>query len=79
MTGLSGRGVELLDRLPVDEAQLLFLARRVHALGDRPLFELLKEIVAGADPIARLERYAALDPAILAYLGGDRLRQEAAS
>jgi hypothetical protein len=44
--------------------------RRVHALGERVLFELFRELLAGANLADRLPIYAALDPAILAALGG---------
>jgi len=54
----------------VDPARLRCLARRLHALGERPLYELMRELVAGADPVARLEVYCRIDPAILAALGG---------
>ena len=45
------------------------LARRVHALGERPLFELLKELLAGADPLARIEAYAEIDADLVHALG----------
>jgi hypothetical protein len=45
------------------------LVARVHSLGPRPLYELICEVLAGADLCARLERYAELDPAICKYLG----------
>jgi hypothetical protein len=54
-------------------ARLRHLARRLHALGERPLYELMRELVAGADPVGRLEVYCRIDPAILAALGGDVL------
>lgn len=54
----------------IPDARLRHLARRIHALGERPLFELLKELVSGADVAQRLEAFAALDPEILAALGG---------
>jgi hypothetical protein len=57
----------------VDPARLRHLARRLHALGERPLYELMRELVAGADPVARLEVYCRIDPVILAALGGDVL------
>lgn len=57
----------------LDATRLRHLARRLHALGPRALFELLRELVAGAEPIARLEAYSRIDPAILAALGGDVL------
>jgi hypothetical protein len=52
------------------------LARQVHALGARAVFELLDELDRhhglGDDLDRRLERYAALDHDFLAALGGDR-------
>jgi hypothetical protein len=54
----------------IDAARLRHLARHLHALGERPLYELMRELVAGADPVARLEAYCRIDPAILAALGG---------
>jgi hypothetical protein len=56
-------------------ARLAYLAIRIHALGPRPLYELFRELEAGAPLIERLERYAALFPLadfILEH-GGDRL------
>jgi hypothetical protein len=54
------------------------LVARVHPLGDRVFFELLDELDRhGIAPWAliepRLERFAALDPELLAALGGDRM------
>jgi hypothetical protein len=57
--------------LPI--ARLRYLAEHLHALGPRPLYEYLREIVAGADPMARLERYCELDPDVVRRLGGDRM------
>jgi len=52
-----------------DDDELRRLAVRLHELGDRPLYELLREVLAGADLHERLKRYARLDPAITRYLG----------
>jgi hypothetical protein len=51
------------------------LARQIHALGERPLFELFRELKRGADLHDTLERYARLSPLaeFIAALGGDRL------
>ena len=46
---------------------------RIHDLGPRALSELIFELAAGADPISRIERYAALDPAIVAAVGASDL------
>lgn len=52
------------------------LADLVHALGPRPLAELLREIATETDCVdlitAKLEAYAALDPETVAALGADR-------
>jgi hypothetical protein len=47
--------------------------RRLHALGPRPTYELLRELSAGADLFERLEVYGRLDPEIVRALGGDKL------
>jgi hypothetical protein len=62
----------------VPAARLRHLARAIHRLGERPLFELFRELSVGADSLERFEAYARLDPGILAYLGGDRLPLEEA-
>jgi hypothetical protein len=54
----------------VELARLKYLARRLHSLGERAVFEYVREIVSGRDPVGRLEVYARLDPAALAALGG---------
>jgi hypothetical protein len=55
--------------------RLQYLARRLHALGERPLFEFLTELERGADLHNALERYACLAPLaeFIASSGGDRL------
>jgi hypothetical protein len=53
--------------------RLRYLARRISRLGERALFELFRELLAGADLASRLEVYARLDPSVLAALGGDVL------
>jgi hypothetical protein len=45
----------------------------LHSLGVRPLYELFRELAAGADLMPSLESYAALDPAIVHALGADRM------
>jgi hypothetical protein len=51
-----------------------YLAGRVHALGPRPLYEYLCEIIGGSsDPMGRLEKFAAMDPEVLDYFGGREL------
>jgi hypothetical protein len=53
----------------IPESRLRLLAGHLQALGPRSVLEYLREILAGADPIERLERYAELDPAIVAAVG----------
>jgi hypothetical protein len=53
--------------------RLAHLARRIHRLGERPLFELILELSRGAPLLPRLEAYARLDPDLVAALEGDRL------
>jgi hypothetical protein len=54
----------------IPESRLRLLAGHLQALGPRSVLEYLREILAGADPIERLERYAELDPAIVAAVDG---------
>ena len=56
--------------MPVE--RICNLAKRLHDLGPRPLYEFLREVASGSDPIDRLEIYARLDPAIVRALGGDQ-------
>jgi hypothetical protein len=58
-------------RLPRE--RLRHLARRIHQLGPRPLFELLRELEAGANFHDSLEGHAALDADLIHELGADRL------
>ena len=60
-------------RRAVPDVRLRRLARLLHLLGERPLYEWLREVIGGRDPVERLEVYAELDPDILAAIGGDRL------
>jgi hypothetical protein len=62
-----------------DIPRLWVLACRLHELGKRPLFELLVEIVCGADPVERLERYARLDPYVVRKIKADCTPPRAAS
>ncbi|MDQ6868136.1 MAG: hypothetical protein M3178_06925 [Pseudomonadota bacterium] len=52
--------------------QLQYLARRLHGLGERPLFHFLDEVERGADLRPHLERYAALPAAFIKANGGDK-------
>lgn len=61
-------------RATVPDSRLRRLARHLHLLGERSVYELLREIiVAGLDPVERLEVYARLDADIMEALGADRL------
>jgi hypothetical protein len=62
--------------IPPDE-RLRRLARQLHRLGERPLYEFLAELAAGADPIERLEVYSRIDPEILRLHGGNNLPRSA--
>jgi hypothetical protein len=48
-------------------ARIQYLASKLQAFRPRPLYELMRELVAGAAPLNGL---MLLDPAILAALGG---------
>lgn len=43
------------------DVRLKHLARRIHALGPRPIFELFHELLAGADVCERIEAFAEID------------------
>ncbi len=55
-------------RGPIEPERLRDLTDRLHALGERPLYELFRELLAGGDVAARLECYARIDPATYAAL-----------
>ena len=63
---------------PIPRERLRHLARHLHRLGERSVYELIREIMAGEDIGKRLEVYARLDPSIVKYLGADRLPPEEA-
>jgi hypothetical protein len=63
-------GARFEVRLCGNRVRLKYLARRLRALGERPVFECLHEIECGADLRERLERYAWLDPDVVEALGG---------
>jgi len=57
------------------KVRLQLLATQIHDLGAYPLFHLLAEIVEGAPPIPRIERYARLSREhghFIRALGGDQ-------
>jgi hypothetical protein len=72
------RNIITLDSRPFaddEDAELRALAAHLHRLGPRSTYQLLREILAGADPYSRLKKYAEIDSAVLKYLGGDKLDQ----
>lgn len=44
------------------------LAYRLHAMGPRPIFELLRDMLTGRDPAVIVADFARLDPATFAAL-----------
>jgi hypothetical protein len=58
-----------------ERRRLQRLARHLHQLGERAVFEFVSEMVVnyGAAVAERLAQYRRLDPAILRACGGDRL------
>jgi Holliday junction resolvase RusA-like endonuclease len=52
------------------KVRLQFLARRLHALGPKPLFHFLDEIECGADLRTHLEEYSALPANLVKDYGG---------
>jgi hypothetical protein len=62
-----------LKQAPVPPERMRRLARRLHGLGPRPLYEFLVELDAGAPLLERLEKYAALDGDFIRTLNGDHL------
>jgi hypothetical protein len=61
------------SKIPLSRLQ--YLARKVHGLGPRPLFEMFRELASGGDLQCVLERYARLAPLaeFISHLGGDQL------
>jgi hypothetical protein len=53
--------------------QIKELVGHLYRLGVRPVFEAFCAIHGGADVIDTLAAYQRLDPAVVAYLGADRL------
>jgi hypothetical protein len=52
--------------------RLKYLARRLHALGEKPLFYFLDEMDRGADLRESLEIYAALPAGLIKAYNGDK-------
>ena len=59
--------------VPIPRSRVHLLAARIHDLGPAPLAELFLELLADADPLERIEVYAALPADFNKALGGDRL------
>jgi hypothetical protein len=80
--GINSRVEQSLYARPASKSQYPVHLRRqrqverLHALGARAVFELLDELDRhhrlGDDLDRRLDRYASLDPALVAAVGGDR-------
>jgi hypothetical protein len=62
-----------LSNAPAD-LRLRRLASTLHRLGERPLYEFLREVEDGADMRARLEVYAALPAGFIRENGGDQFQ-----
>jgi hypothetical protein len=59
----------------VSRVRLQFLSEEIYKLGPHPLYHLLAEIVDGAQPAPRIERYARLSRELGQFihaLGGDQ-------
>ena len=63
------------SRNEISIARLQYLANRIHKLGPRPLYQLLRELASGADLSSALERYARIEllAGFIAQLNGDQL------
>jgi hypothetical protein len=58
---------------PIAAEQIKQSVEHLYRLGVRPVFEAFCAIHGGADVIDTLAAYHRLDPAVVAYLGADRL------
>ncbi len=56
----------------VRQGDLALFARKIHRLGERPLYELFRQLDPGADLRSTLEIYAALPREIVIAFNGDR-------
>ena len=63
----------MIKRHTTPDVRLRYLAGCIHGLGPRPLYELLRQLDAGADLHPTLEAYARLPAEFIAAHGGDRL------
>jgi hypothetical protein len=73
--GFSGGNARSQDAGLISPARLRLLTRQIYRLGERPLYELFRELDAGAPLQPRLEAYARLEPLadFIAALDGDQL------
>ena len=62
----------------VDDARLRRQSAHLRRLGDRSVYEYIRWVANGADPIEALAAFDRLDPSIVKYLGADRLDLEEA-
>jgi hypothetical protein len=54
-------------------ARIRLLAEHLYSLGPQPVWRYIQEIVSGADPVERLERYGALDRDVVRRIGADEM------
>jgi hypothetical protein len=59
---MSDIGLNAASASLVPGSRLRYLAAQIHGLGERPLYELLRELAGGADLAEALEAYARLAP-----------------
>ena len=62
------------DDRTTQDLRLKFLARRLHALGEAPVYYFLRELEKGADLRPLLEAYAEIDPVFVKAFHGDRFQ-----
>jgi hypothetical protein len=55
------------------DIRLRHLCRRLYALGERPVFELLRELAAGRDLMDALEEDSELTPELVRAVGADEM------
>jgi hypothetical protein len=64
--------LEIPQTAPQSKVRLQFLARRLHRLGEVPLFHFLDEVERGADLRSHLETYAELPGDFIWANGGNQ-------
>ncbi len=57
---------------PIPDARLRYHAAHLNSLGERPIYEFLREVLAGRDIGEALEDYARLPADLIKAHGGDR-------